>query len=89
MAREALERKISVTARGRKRSMSVREAAYRRLAEKAISGEIRALAYLLSLEAETHPAESERADPYASPERALEIIEAFLDRRRTAKGNTK
>jgi hypothetical protein len=89
LARDTLERKISVTARGRKRSMSVREAAYGQLAERAISGEIKAFAYLLSLEAEAHPAESERADPYASPERALEIIQAFLDRRRAAKGNTK
>jgi Family of unknown function (DUF5681) len=87
MAREALERKISVTAGAHRRIMTVREAAYRRLAEKAISGDIKALVCLLSLEGETHQAESNQASPHASAERDLEIIQAFLERRRAEKGD--
>jgi hypothetical protein len=87
MAREALEQKVSVTVGARRRIMTVREAPYRRLAEKAISGDIKALVCLSSLESETHQTESKEVSPHASAERDLEIIQAFLERRRAAKGD--
>ena len=52
MARDALEGSINVKVRGTWRKMTVRKAAYLRLAEKAVAGDAKALAYLLSLESE-------------------------------------
>jgi Family of unknown function (DUF5681) len=55
MARDALERTINVKVKGTWRKMTVRRAAYRRLAERAVAGDAKALEYLLSLESEEHP----------------------------------
>jgi hypothetical protein len=87
MARDALERTIDVAGNGTQRRMTVREVAYQRLAEKAVSGDIKALNFLLALENEEHQVGSDQPDAHTSPERALEIVEAFLDRRRAAKGD--
>jgi Family of unknown function (DUF5681) len=85
MAQSALERKIPVTESGAKRSMTVREVAYRRIAEKAISGDIKALICLLSLEDQTHQPESDLPEAAPSSDQDLEIIQAFLKRWRAAK----
>jgi hypothetical protein len=65
--------------------MTVREVAYRRLAEKAISGDIKALICLLSLEDQIHQPESDLPEAPPSSDQDLEIIQAFLKRRRPAK----
>ncbi len=57
-----------------------------RLAEKAGAGDLKALHYLLALEKDEQPLAAEQLDAHASPERALEKVEAFLDRRRAALG---
>jgi hypothetical protein len=86
MARAALEQTKSVKTNGKRRKMTVREAAFLRLAEKAGAGDLKALNYLLALEKDEHPPASEQLDAHTSPERALEKVQVFLDRRRAALG---
>ncbi len=86
MARAALEQTIAVKTNGKRRKMTVREAAFRRLAEKAGAGDLKALHYLLALENDEHPPASEQLDAHTSPERALDKVQLFLDRRRAALG---
>lgn len=87
MARDALERKVDVRENGAQRKMTVREVSYRRLADKAVSGDVKALNYLLSLENEEHRLGSDLPDAHNSSEKGLEILQAFFDRRRAAKGD--
>src|SRR5262245_40705159 len=62
MARDALERTINIKVRGTWRKTTVRKAAYRRLAERAVAGDAKALDYLLSLEREEHPPRPDQAE---------------------------
>src|SRR6476661_7234335 len=55
MARDALEGMISVKEKGKWRKMTVRKAAYCRLAERAVAGDVKALDYLLALESAERP----------------------------------
>ena len=68
MARDALERTINVKVKRTWRKMTVRKAAYLRLAERAVAGDAKALDYLLSLESEERPPGSDQA-PRAYPRR--------------------
>src|SRR4029453_1259685 len=52
MARDALERSINVKVKGSWKKTTVRKAAYRRLGERAVAGDAKALDYLLSRESE-------------------------------------
>ena len=81
IARDALERAISVNVKGTWRKTTVRKAAYRRLAEKAVAGDVKALDYLLALESK-QPAASDHADNERSAAKDLEILQDFFDRRR-------
>jgi hypothetical protein len=78
MARDALERTINV--KGKK--TTVRKAAYRSLAERAVAGDAKALDYLLSLESEEHPPGSDQAETERSAAKDLAILQDFFDRRR-------
>jgi hypothetical protein len=89
MAHAALERRISVTESGAKRTMTVREVAYHRLAEKAVAGDIKALAYLLSLEEHGEQAESDVLEVTPSSDQDLQIIQDFLARQRFSKESEK
>ncbi len=82
IARDALERPISIKVKGTWRKMTVRKAAYRRLAEKAIAGDVKALDYLLSLESKERPGEPDNTDNQRSAAKDLEILQDFFDRRR-------
>src|ERR1700757_1844684 len=55
MARDVLERTVNVKVKGKWRRMTVRKAAYLRLAEKTVAGDAKAFDYLLSLESEERP----------------------------------
>jgi Family of unknown function (DUF5681) len=86
MARDTLERQVPVTERGCRRNMTVRAVAFWRLAEKALSGDVKALAYLLSLEAECpSPPELDLPESLGSAEKSLQIIKAYLNRRQDKK----
>jgi hypothetical protein len=64
----------------------VRSVAFWRLAEKAVSGDFKALAYLLSLEAEAQSHSGlDLPESHGSAEKSLQIIKAYLDRRQTKK----
>ncbi len=88
MAQDALEQTIRVRTNGTAQIMTVREAAYRRLAERAVGGDLKALQFLLGLENQQDPAGSSQPDADMFSNRALEIVEDFLDRRRHAKGDS-
>jgi len=81
MARDALERMINIKVQRAWRKMTVRKAAYRRLAERAVAGDAKALDYLLSLESEEHPPGSDQAETERSAAKDLAILQDFFDRR--------
>ena len=84
MARDALERTINVKVKRAWRKMTVRKAAYLRLAERAVAGDAKALDYLLSLESEEHPPGSDQAETERSAAKDLAILQDFFDRRRAS-----
>jgi hypothetical protein len=84
MARDELEGMISVKRGGKSRKMTVRQAAYRRLAEKAVAGDVKALHYLLSLESAERPPESDQPEIQTAPAKDLAILEDYFARRRRA-----
>jgi uncharacterized protein DUF5681 len=84
LARDALERKIEVKVNGRRKNMTVRSAAYLRLAEKAVAGDAKALDYLLSLESAEHPPGPDQAESDRSAAKDLAILQDFFDRRRVS-----
>jgi hypothetical protein len=87
MARDTLERRLPVTKRGSRRNMTVRAVAFWRLAEKAVAGDVKALAYLLSLEAEGQSHLGlDLPESHGSAEKYLQIIKKYLDRRAKKKG---
>ena len=84
MARDALERTINVKVKRAWRKMTVRKAAYLRLAERAVAGDAKALDYLLSLESEEHPSGPDQAETERSAAEDLVILQDFFDRRRAS-----
>jgi Family of unknown function (DUF5681) len=84
MARDALERTVNVKVKRTWRKMTVRKAAYLRVAERAAAGDAKALDYLLSLESEAHPPGSDQAETQSSAAKDLAILQDFFDRRRAS-----
>jgi len=84
MAHDALENKINIKVKGTWRKMSVRKAAYRRLAEKAVAGDVKALDYLLALESAERPPRSDEAQIQPSSAKDIELLQGFFDRRRAS-----
>jgi hypothetical protein len=84
MARDALERTVTVKVKRTWRKMTVRKAAYLRVAERAAAGDAKALDYLLSLESEAHPPGSDQAETQRSAAKDLAILQDFFDRRRAS-----
>jgi hypothetical protein len=84
MARDALERMINIKVKGTWRKMSARKAAYRRLAERAVAGDVKALDYLLSLESEERPPGPDHAQTQPLSAKDFELLQGFFDRRRAS-----
>jgi hypothetical protein len=84
MARDALERTITVKVKGTWRKLTVRKAAYLRVAERAAAGDAKALDYLLSLESEERAPGSDQAETQRSAAKDLAILQDFFDRRRAS-----
>jgi hypothetical protein len=82
MARVALERKVHVVAKGVRKKMTVREVSLRKVADKALAGDQRALAFLFALTREQSPSESAQSDTAVPENQDLEIIKEFLKRQR-------
>ena len=80
MARDALERTVNVKVKRSWRKMTVRKAAYLRVAERAAAGDAKALDYLLSLESEERAPGSDHAQPLSAND--IELLQGFFDRRR-------
>lgn len=88
MARDALERTVIIEGNGIQQRKTVREVAFQSIAEKAASGDIKSLDFLLAFEKEGGQFGSDLPEQTSS-EQALEIVKAFLDRQRVAKGDKK
>jgi hypothetical protein len=84
MARDALERTINVKVKGAWRKMTVRKAAYRRLGERAVAGDAKALDFLLSLESEERLPGSDHAQTQPLSAKDFELLQGFFDRRRAS-----
>src|SRR5262245_3484728 len=84
LARDVLERTVNVKVKRKWRKISVRKAAYLRLADKAVAGDVKALDYLLSLESEAHPPGSDQAEAQRSAAKDLALLQDFFDRRRAS-----
>jgi hypothetical protein len=84
MARDALERAVNVTVKRTWRKMTVRKAAYLRVAERAAAGDAKALDYLLSLESEERAPGADQAETQKSAAKDLAILQDFFDRRRAS-----
>jgi Family of unknown function (DUF5681) len=82
MARDALERTINVKVKGSWKKTTVRKAAYRRLGDRAVAGDAKALDYLLSLESEERLPGSDHAQAQPLSVKDLELLQGFFDRRR-------
>ena len=65
---------------GKTHKASVRQAVYDRIAEKALSGDMKAVSFLLEREIEEQPPPNQWAVP---PDTALEIIRAYIAREKT------
>lgn len=73
-----LEERITVDENGRRRRITLRELACRRLADKAVNGDIKAFDFLLSLANERQPSEELESTP--STEHDVAAIEEFIAR---------
>jgi Family of unknown function (DUF5681) len=84
MARDALERTINVKVKGSWKKTTVRKAAYRRLGDRAVAGDAKALDYLLSLESEERLPGSDHAQTQPLSVKDFELLQGFFDRRRAS-----
>ncbi len=64
--------------------MTVRKAAYRRLAEKAVAGDVKALDYLLSLERAEGMTDPDHTQTQPLSAKDLDLLQRFFDRRRAS-----
>jgi hypothetical protein len=81
LAKAALRRKVTGTLNGVRRKMTVLDVSFRRLADKAMSGDQKALNYLLMLAGNFDPADIDSAQTVTA-ERDFEIIDEFFKRHR-------
>jgi hypothetical protein len=70
--------------KGTWRKLTVRKAAYLRLAERAAAGDAKALDYLLVLESEERARGSDQVQTERSAAKDLAILQDFFDRRRVS-----
>jgi len=84
LARDALEHTVNVKVKRAWRKMTVRKAAYLRLAERAVAGDAKALAYLLSLESDERAPGSDDAPMQPLSAKDLELLQRFFDLRRAS-----
>lgn len=81
----ALSRKVVATVNGKKIKMSVADIAYRRLGDKAMSGDQKALAFLLTLADDGNPADVKINESTTSVQQDLEIIADYFQRHQKGK----
>jgi hypothetical protein len=84
LARDALEHTVNVKVKRAWRKMTVRKAAYLRLAERAVVGDAKALEFLLSLESDEGAAGSDDAPMQPLSAQDLELLQRFFDLRRAS-----
>jgi hypothetical protein len=86
MARAELKRKVTATQNGVRRKMTVEQVAYRRLADKAIAGDLKALILLLTLAKSLNPSDPGSSEVAVPAEQDLAIIREYLARKRFQEG---
>jgi hypothetical protein len=84
MARDVLDRRVNIKVKRAWRKMTARKAAYLRLAERAVAGDVKALDYLLSLESEERLPGSDHAQTQPLSAKDFELLQGFFDRRRAS-----
>jgi len=82
LAEAALNRKVTVVENGVRTKMTVENIAYRKLADRALSGDSKALGFLLNLAKERRDLAEPAADKTAVSQSDREIIENFLARQK-------
>lgn len=87
MAKAALSRKVVATVNGKKIKMSVADIAYRRLGDKAMSGDQKALAFLLTLANDGDPADMKFNESTTTVQQDLEIIADYFQRHQKGKNH--
>jgi len=87
MAKAALSRKVAATVNGRKHQMTVAEIAYRRLGDKAMAGDQKALGFLLMLANNIEPSDAGSTDSITTPEQDLAIIADYFSRKGRKRGS--
>lgn len=87
LAKAELTRKITATVNGRKRRMSVAEISTRRLGEKAMAGDQKALGFLIMLAKNEDPTEAKASGFATTPEQDLSIIADFFKRHKFEDGD--
>src|SRR4051794_13642811 len=80
LAKKELSRKIAVTVNGRKRQMTVAEIGYRKLGDKTMAGDQKALGFLLMLANDVDPADIKPAENTTTTEQDLAIIAEYFAR---------
>jgi len=86
MAKAALNRKVVVTINGAKRKMTVQDVSYRRLADKAMTGDQKTFNYLLTLDNNFDSAKNTTTTETVTAEQDLEIIADFFRRHQQRAG---
>jgi hypothetical protein len=79
MAKAALGRKVTATINGVKRKMTVQDVSFRRLADKAMSGDQKAFNFLLTLANKFGPSDIGSAH-IVTAEQDLDIIADYVKR---------
>lgn len=80
LAKAELNRKITATVNGQRRRMTVAEISCRRLSEKAMAGDQKALTFLVMLAADVNPSEASASSLTTTPEQDLAIIADYVKR---------
>jgi hypothetical protein len=88
MARAELRRKVRVTQNEVGRTLTVEQVAYRRLGEKAIAGDLKALSLLLALAKDATRAEPIAPEGAVSSEQDRAIIAAYVARKINQEGES-
>jgi hypothetical protein len=80
LAKAELNRKVVVTVKGKKKSMTVAEIAARRLGDKAMAGDAKAFSFLIAIADVRSGGEDPLLDRITTPEQDQAILADFLNR---------
>ena len=80
LAKAELNRKVVVTVKGKKKSMTVAEIAARRLGDKAMAGDAKAFSFLIAIADISNSTDDHSADRITTPDQDQAILADFFKR---------